>query len=413
MIPNAGSIAETGIGAGGISRAWDPAKGEYVLPVARPGNGFKRFIATGDSITAQATSGGWAEYFSLLSNGEYICTYNDAVAGTTLAQMDSRFGSIPSWVWADIVMIQGGTNSSGVTLANKTALMNLVQKSFDRGAIPQIHACSPLLNMTSIADWNFWMANYAAKVGIDYIDKWAGITDPATGGMLAEYQRDVTHPNAAGQVLGAQRLLDILRAKSGNPSQWTYPLQFSNQDSGKIGILSNPLNTTDSNSDGNGDGWNAPAFIGTQSPTPCTSTATRATAVLPAIGRPQRYQDAFLYASQGSQYVRHTRDLYGQSARANHRVHVVSHFRLNALTQVQANSVVVEATFGTNGSTNYNNMGAKFNAPGISGIHVREFVLPPSLTEIYLGWRSWGGDGTTDFEVGNVQMYDLTEQGLD
>jgi hypothetical protein len=35
------------------------------------------------------------------------------------------------------------------------------------------------------------------------------------------------------------------------------------------------------------------------------------------------------------------------------------------------------------------------------------------MSDIYLSWRSYGGDGTTDFEVGNVQIYDLTEQGLD
>lgn len=393
---------------GSISR--NRGVGSFALPYS--GMSFKRFIAVGDSITAEAPSGGWPAYFSLLSNGEYICTYNAAVAGITLTTMASQFSSIPSWVKADIVMIQGGTNSPGITTANKDAIYSLVAQTYARGAVPQIHACSPILNMTPIADWNFWLANYCAKNGIEFIDKWAGITDPATGAIAAAYQRDATHPNSAGQVVAAQRLLDILRAKNGATTQWTYPLQFSNQDGGKIGILSNPLNTTDTNADGNGDGWNAPVFQGTQTPTPCTSTATRTNAAYPAIGRPQRYQDSFNYATQNS-LVRHSRDIYSVSARANHRIHVVSHFKLNALTQVQANSVFVEAQFGSNGSINYNNFGVKFNAPGIAGIHVREFVLSPSLTEMYLTWRSWGGDGTTDYEVGNVQVYDLTEQGLD
>ncbi len=397
----------------GVLYVWDPVDLAYKLPVARPGSGYKRFIATGDSITAEATLGGWPVYFSVLSNGEYICTYNDAVAGTTLTQMAARFAAIPSWVKADIVMIQGGTNNPGVNQANKDAIYSLVAQSYARGAIPQIHACPPLLNSTAIADWNLWLALYCAKKGIEYVDKWSGIVDPATGAIDAAYQRDATHPNPAGQVAGAQRLLDIMRAKNGASTQWVYPLQFSNIDTGKIGIVSNPLNTTDTNADGNGDGWGAPSFVGPQTPTPCTSTATRATAVLPAIGRPQRYQDAFLYASQGSQHVRHPKNLLGQSARANHRIHVVSHFRLNDLTQVQANSVIVEATFATNGSTNYNAFNHRFNAVGLSGIHVREFVLPASMSDIYLTWRSYGGDGTTDFEVGNVQIYDLTEQGLD
>ena len=102
---------------GSISR--NRGVGSFSLPYS--GMSFKRFIAVGDSITAEAPSGGWPAYFSLLSNGEYICTYNAAVAGITLPTMASQFASIPSWVKADIVMIQGGTNSPGITTANKDA----------------------------------------------------------------------------------------------------------------------------------------------------------------------------------------------------------------------------------------------------------------------------------------------------
>ena len=381
--------------------------------LANPSGGYKRFVVIGDSISAEAPSGGWPHYFSLLSNGEYICTYNDSISNTNLTQMDARFSAIPSWVKADIIAVQGGTNNPGVNIANKTSIQNLVSKIYDRGAVPQLHAIPPQLNMNISADWNFWLANYSAKNSIEFIDKWPGLADPATGGIAAAYARDSTHPNPAGQVVAAQRFLDIMRAKNGASSQWLYPLQFANT-TGGIGFSANPLNTLDSDTNGNGDGWGAPSLLGSQSPIPCVSVTTRTNAVFPAIGRPQRFQDSFNYRTQNS-LVRHSKDIYGQGARAGHRIHVVSHLKLNALTEEAGfpNSVFVGATLGTNGLSSYNPPECKFNAVGISGIHVREMVLPPSFTELYLSWRSWGGDGSTDYEVGNVHIYDLTEQGLD
>lgn len=408
-IPSANNGYQS-LNVNGAGFVWSSSNSRYVPQRTSLPSGIKRVITFGDSITAEANSGGWPSYFSVLSNGEYIVTYNDGVAGTTLAQMDARFESIPSWVKADIIMIQGGTNSPGVTEANKNALISLINKTIARGAIPQVHSCPPLLNMTPIADWNFWMANYCANRGIEFIDKWSTLADPATGGLLSAYSRDTTHPNPAGQMIAAQKLLDIMRAKSGTPNDWTFPLMFSNT-TGTSGLLSNPLNLLDSNADGNGDGWNAPNFQGSQTPIPCSAVSSRTSATWPAIGRPQRYQDTFLYTSQGS-YVRHSKDIYGVSTRANHRIQIVQHFKLNAITEAVNNTVVVEFLFGSNGSTNYTPFNKKFNAVGLSGILVTEFVLPPSLTEMYVTWRAWNGNGTADFEVCNLEIYDLTELGL-
>lgn len=408
-IPSANNGYQS-INAVGTQYAWNSRTNRYIPQRSVLPSGMKRVIVTGDSITEEASSGGWASYFSVLSNGEYIITYNDAIAGTTLTQMAARFDSIPSWVLADIVMIQGGTNSPGVTEANKTALISLIDKAIARGAIPQVHSCPPLLNMTPIADWNFWMANYCANRGIEFIDKWSSLTNPATGGLLSAYSRDNTHPNPQGQLIAAQKLLDIMRAKSGNGTAWCFPLLFSNT-SGTSGLLSNPLNLLDSNADGNGDGWNAPGLLGSQTPTPASSVTTRTSAVYPAIGMPQRFQDTFLYTSQGS-YVRHSKDITGVSSIANRRVQVVQYFKLNGITEAVANTIFVEFLFATNGSTNYNPFNKRFNAVGLSGILVTEYVLPASLSEIYLTWRAWNGNGSVDYEVCNMQVYDITGMGL-
>ena len=408
-IPSANNGYQT-INAVGTEYAWNSRTSRYIPQRSVLPSGVKRVIVTGDSITEEASSGGWASYFSVLSNGEYIITYNDGIAGTTLAQMAARFDSIPSWVLADIVMIQGGTNVPGVTEANKTALISLIDKAIARGAIPQVHACPPLVNMTPIADWNFWQANYCANRGIEFIDKWSSLTDPATGGLLSAYSRDTTHPNAQGQLVGAQKLLDIMRAKSGTGTAWRFPLMFSNT-TGTSGLLANPLNLLDSNADGNGDGWNAPNFQGSQTPIPCSAVTTRTSASYPAIGTPQRFQDSFNYTSQGS-YVRHSKDIYGVSARANHRIQVVQYFKLNGITEAVNNTIIVEFLFASNGSTNFNPFNKRFNAVGLSGILVTEYVLPASLTEMYVTWRAWNGNGSVDYEICNLEIYDLTEMGL-
>ena len=48
----------------------------------------------------------------------------------------------------------------------------------------------------------------------------------------------------------------------------------------------------------------------------------------------------------------------------------------------------------------------------VSTFFVTEYVLPASLTEMYVTWRAWNGNGSVDYEVCNLEIYDLTEMGL-
>lgn len=362
-----------------------------------------RVVIRGDSIQANAVTGGSMQLAAILSGGEYMIAWNDAVPSTTLTQFDARFNSIPSWVQYDQDWIQGGTNSPGITTANKDAVASLAAKSLARGAEPIFFAIPPTNGVpTSAHDWNSWLWSWCMKNGFRFVNPWADIIDPATGNMAAAYTFDGTHPNYPAHVLAAKRILEQLRP-NGSASTGFRSLPFLPNVNAPTnsGIINNALHLTDTLADGLADGWSAGAAGGT------TVTPTLVQETLPYIGKAQRFQ-----VTTGNTWRVQSRAL---TTVAGRRYRLVEHFKLAAVASDAARNGRLEIRI-------YDHTGAMLTDHGqwadasvaVEGVLIREFVAPgASVTISYKLFCGVAGNASADFSVGCQQCYDLTALGLD
>lgn len=362
-----------------------------------------RVVIRGDSIQSNAVTGGSMQLAAILSGGEYMIAWNDAVPSTTLTQFDARFNSIPSWVQYDQDWIQGGTNSPGITTANKDAIYSLVAKSLARGAEPVIFAIPPTNGApTSAHDWNAWQWAYCIKNGFRFVNPWADIIDPATGNMAAAYTIEGTHPNYPAHVLAAKRILEQLRP-NGSASTGFRSLPFLPNVNAPTnsGIINNALHLTDTGADGLADGWSAGAAGGT------TVTPTLVQETLPYIGKAQRFQ-----VTTTNTWRVQSRAL---TTVAGRRYRLVEHFKLAAVASDAARNGRLEIRI-------YDHTGAMLCDHGqwadasvaVEGVMIREFVAPgASVTISYKLFCGVAGNASADFSVGCQQCYDLTALGLD
>ena len=362
-----------------------------------------RVVIRGDSIQANAVTGGSMQLAAILSGGEYMIAWNDAVPSSTLTQFDARFNSIPSWVRYDQDWIQGGTNSPGITTANKDAVASLAAKSLARGAEPIFFAIPPTNGVpTSAHDWNSWLWSWCMKNGFRFVNPWADIIDPATGNMAAAYTFDGTHPTYTGHVLAAKRILEQLRP-NGSASTGFRSLPFLPNVNAPTnsGIINNALHLTDTGADGLADGWSAGAAGGT------TVTPTLVQETLPYIGKAQRFQ-----VTTGNAWRVQSRAL---TTVAGRRYRLVEHFKLAAVASDAARNGRLEIRI-------YDHTGAMLTDHGqwadasvaVEGVLIREFVAPgASVTISYKLFCGVAGNASADFSVGDQQCYDLTALGLD
>lgn len=381
------------------------SSGPIVVPTISPNAGPRRIIIEGDSISCDASScsGGWANLFSILSRGEYIIAYNDAIGGTTLPQMAARFGSIPSYVEADEVHLQGGTTSPGITTANKDALESLRVQILARGAVPVIHSIPPLYNDPSAMDWNVYLQQWCNKYGFRFIDKWAGIINPFSGRISDTflYANDATyvHPNAAGHLVAAKKCLDLLRPGSGTGTT-PYSLIVDKSTNKGIGLSSNALFSA--NTGGLATGWDAQL-----SGSGVTSTPTIVDLTPPWVGKGQRWQDTM--TADGANYYRHTKTI---AVPAGHRVRIVyGYFKLTGFTEDAPNKFTMQVRMSTNLGPVSEQL-TRIPAIAVEGSLVREYVMPAGGTSLILEIACYGGL-SVDYTIGQVQVYDLTALELD
>lgn len=362
-----------------------------------------RVVIRGDSIQSNAVTGGAMQLAAILSGGEYMIAWNDAVPSTTLAQFDARYGSIPTWVQYDQDWIQGGTNSPGITIANKDAIASLAAKSLARGAEPIFFAIPPTNGVpTSAHDWNSWLWGWCIKNGFRFINPWADIIDPANGNMSAAYTIEGTHPTYTGQVLAAKRILEALRPNGSSATGFKCLPFLPNVNSPtNSGIINNALHLTDTGSDGLADGWTAGAAGGT------TVTPTLVPLSLPYIGKAQRFE-----VTTGNTWRIQSRAL---TTVAGHRYRLVEYFKIGSVSSDAARNGRLEVRI-------YDHTGAMLVDHGqwadasvaVEGILIREFVAPgASVTVSYKLFCGTAGNAAADFSIGNQQCYDLTALGLD
>lgn len=362
-----------------------------------------RVVIRGDSIQSNAVTGGSMQLAAILSGGEYMIAWNDAVPSSTLTQFDARYNSIPSWVQYDQDWIQGGTNSPGITTANKDAVASLAQKSIARGAEPVFFAIPPTNGVpTSAHDWNSWLWGWCIKNGFKFVNPWTEIIDPATGGMAAGYTIEGTHPNYPAHVLAAKRILECLRPNASAAAGFkALPFLPNVNAPTNSGISNNALFTNSAG--GLATGWSAGAAGGT------TVTPTIVALSLPYIGNSQRFQVT-------------TTNPWRTQSRAftivgGRRYRMLEYFKIGSVSSDAARNGRLEVRI-------YDQRGAMLVDHGqwadasvaVEGILMREFVAPVGDTSVTVSYKLFcgtAGNAAADFSIGCQQVYDLTALGLD
>lgn len=176
-----------------------------------------RLVTLGDSITIASEVGtppggvnrgpSIGTFASLLSRGKLTYIRNAGVGGDTSAQMLSRFDTDVAAYAPSLVHLLAGTNDSNdaapVPLAVYAANVRaLVAKCRKIGAMPVLGSLPP--NEVSVARrarviaYNTWLRLYCQTEGIDLIDYYGLLVDPATGNFKAAYYKDGTHPSNSG-----------------------------------------------------------------------------------------------------------------------------------------------------------------------------------------------------------------------
>ncbi len=214
-----------------------------------------RVIIVGDSISAFGSASGWMLYVEMTSNRSVRVVKDAAVPGNTIPQMLTRFNTdvLPYVSEADELWVMAGTNdtatsdTTAVHARNVTDLMNAARST---GLRVRWFAIPPRDNQIARALTFREVQNaVASTLGVDYMDPWQAVINPATGGFLAADTTDGVHPSASGHTKAGQAVVAALSISS------THRVALPVQNAANGGMMTNPLFVTDTNADGLADGW--------------------------------------------------------------------------------------------------------------------------------------------------------------
>jgi lysophospholipase L1-like esterase len=213
-----------------LLRDW-PSLGHYHdlnRAVSAPGEGEKRVVFLGDSITEN-----WGRLKAGFFPGK---TYlNRGIGGQTTPQMLIRFRQDVIILNAKVVVILAGTNdiagnTGPMTLeATEDNIMSIAQLAKANGISVVLASLLPVLDdmrparergkrpAEKVATLNLWIKDYAGRAGLVFLDYSSLMLDDKHA-QRRDWTNDGLHPNEAGYALmapAAQRAIDWVLA--GNP----------------------------------------------------------------------------------------------------------------------------------------------------------------------------------------------------
>lgn len=190
-----------------------------MVKAVRSSVGGRRCVFDGDSITAGNNGGvldvsgnSFPRFATLAADGVIEYGASLAVPGSTIEQMVARFDTTVALAAPDIVHLIAGTNnvSTGASVGTYLAGVDAYRIKVEAlGAKLVLGTLPPRVETTARRSltlaYNAALRAYAAAHGIDLIDYYAVLVDPATGGFLAGLgNADQTHPtNLGNTVMGA------------------------------------------------------------------------------------------------------------------------------------------------------------------------------------------------------------------
>lgn len=177
----------------------------------------------GDSIAAynSATGNAWHKVFATLSRktrwrGVF------ATGGATLQSIQAIH--LPQALALNpkpgALVLAGGTNDVGsvgyVPAGSKATLLEMIADTQEAGVVPILWTLPPRNDSATVnahlQRWNAWVRYLAQSKGLQIIDAYAALVDPATGLAPVAYYLpgDGTHPNPEGHLrIGRRAALDL------------------------------------------------------------------------------------------------------------------------------------------------------------------------------------------------------------
>ena len=222
----------------------------------------------GDSIASYNSSNShvWHKLMCLLTGQRIRHTGFFATGGFTLAQIEATH--LPQVLAMNPLpgacVVAGGTNDTGAVTpdiaASKATHTRIVDALLAAGIMPVLWTLPPRDDSTTVnglvGQWNAWVRERAALLGLPLVDSHAALVDPATGLFQPALKQDNIHPNDAGHLAIARRMVAdsefIARFADGRVRLTGAAADGANLIPNGEGLFLN-----DANADGRGDGWNS------------------------------------------------------------------------------------------------------------------------------------------------------------
>ena len=209
-------------------------------------------VGIGDSMLAAAGPGtGMYEVAVLRSGGKLWNLYNAGVSGNTSAQMLARFATDVVAKAPDVALILSGTNDllQGVAVATHVANVEAMVLAAKAASITPVVVSIPPNGTSphSVAARNIALASMCRLRGVQFIDIYTALVDPATGGYASAYNADGTHPNMPGMLVAGDIIASALA-----PRLFGMPT-LPGENAEAVNLLGNGLFLA--NASGLGTGW--------------------------------------------------------------------------------------------------------------------------------------------------------------
>lgn len=215
-------------------------------------------ITIGDSALSPHSRGtrdpyAWASMF----NPKIMYARNAGISTQGSADLLARIQSDVIAYSPDVVIINVGTNDAGNSVAlstyaaNVKAIIAAIKASGARCVLSTVIPSANTTRQQYIDTYNAWLAYYCAREHVPLLDYHRLLVDPSTGGLLAAYDLDGTHPNVAA---AKQMGLLVADELDGIYQPWEPPLA-GHQAAGSKNLIPGGLFLVDTNADGLSDGF--------------------------------------------------------------------------------------------------------------------------------------------------------------
>lgn len=175
----------------------------------------------GDSTTISHYGAGidaWPDYAAILSNQRIRYTVNAGVSGNTSGQMLARIQTDVIAKAPNVCIVDAGINDLGGSVPFATFQANIIEMVRllrVAGIAPVLTTILPqgntALKLPFITTWNLWLKLYSETQGIPILDWYSLMVDPATGTYRTGMDSgDAVHPSTLGYYTMGKYVADNL-----------------------------------------------------------------------------------------------------------------------------------------------------------------------------------------------------------